>query len=268
MTPDELEAAARDVEARFDPALPSPGGVPIWLGPEAHQWRGLGGFLDHTLLDPLATREQIIRLCEEGLTVGARTVCVNGGWVALAGSRLRGSAVRVTAVVGFPLGAGTPMAKFVETRLAVADGAGEIDMVVPLGRVMIGEWAAVEEDVHSVVSAADGTPVKAIIESAALDRGAIIRSSLVAKSAGARFVKTSTGFHPAGGASVEAVRLMRQTVGPDFGVKASGGIRSCAAAVRMLRAGANRLGSSSGLAMIDCLGRGAPTVGELFERES
>ncbi len=267
MTLQELEEAAREIESGPD-LIPCPRGqVPAWLGPDAAGLRGIGPLLDHTLLRPEADREQIIRLCEEALALGAHAVCVHGGWVSLAADRLRGSPVRIAAVVGFPLGAGTTMAKFVETRLAIVDGATEIDMVMALGRALGGEWAAVEEDINSVVDAADGLAVKVIVESAALTPPTIIRACLVAKTAGARMVKTSTGFHSAGGATVEAVKLMRKTVGPEMGVKASGGIATGADAIRMLRAGASRIGASNARQWSGCLGQEAPLLGELLGRE-
>lgn len=213
-------------------------------------------FVDHTLLKAEATRADIEKLCDEARTHRFAAVCVNGCWVAMCAERLRGSGVKVATVVGFPLGATTSAAKAFETQQLVGDGAEEIDMVAAIGHVKGGEWAYVEDDIRAVVEAARGRLVKVIIESAALEPTEVIKASAIAKEAGARFVKTSTGFHPAGGATAEAVALIRLAVGDALGVKASGGIRDCAAALRMIRAGATRLGTSGGVGLVDCLGAG------------
>ena len=157
-------------------------------------------------------------------------------------------------------------AKIAETRLAVADGADGIDVVVALGLVKSGEWSAVEEELGGVVEAAVGHSVKVILETAVLTPEEIERACRVAVTAGAHAVKTSTGFHPKGGATVEAVRLMREVVGPTFGVKASGGIRTGGQAIEMLRAGADRVGSSAATEWTDLVGPNAPTIGELIRR--
>ncbi|HET6577819.1 MAG TPA: deoxyribose-phosphate aldolase [Gemmatimonadales bacterium] len=237
--------------------------LPPWLAAEAGA-RGLGRFIDHTLLRPETTRAQIQALCDEARRHGVKAVCVNGAWTAHCAGRLAGSAVAVATVVGFPLGASAPAAKACETHRAVEDGASEIDMVIALGPARSGEWRYVEDDIRAVIGAAGTVPVKVILETAALEPREIEAACGAAVAAGAAFVKTSTGFHPAGGATPEAVALMRRTVGPAFGVKASGGIRTKEAALDMLAAGANRIGTSATAAMADWLGPAAPTIEELL----
>jgi deoxyribose-phosphate aldolase len=201
--------------------------------------------VDHTLLKPEATREQITALCEEARELSPASVCVNGLWVAHAVSELEGCDVPVCSVVGFPLGAMAATSVARETADAVEDGAREIDMVVPIGLLKGGEDEAVRAYVGEVRGAADGVLLKVILEAAVLDDDEIVRACELAAGAGAEFVKTSTGFHAAGGATEEAVRLMRTTVGDDVGVKASGGIRSTDDVERMVAAGASRLGMSA-----------------------
>lgn len=241
--------------------------LPPWLGPDAASVRGIGRYIDHTLLKPEATETQIAALCADGRRLGVKAVCVNGGWTRRAAAELAGSPVLVATVVGFPLGAMAGEAKASETRLAVAEGAAEIDMVIQLGRAKAGDWAGVERDIRHVVQAAGQAAVKVILETAALEPSEIEAACRAAMSAGAAFVKTSTGFHPAGGATAEAVALMRRTVGPSFGVKASGGIRTAAAAAAMLAAGANRIGTSGTAGMAAWLGDQAPPLAELLGAE-
>ncbi len=241
----------------------SEGALPPWLAPEAGA-RGIGRFLDHTLLRPEATRDQILALCDEGRRYGVKAVCVNGAWAEVCAERLAGSGVALAVVAGFPLGAMATPAKAQETRLAVSAGAAEIDMVLALGAAKAGEWRAVEDDIRCIVEAAGPALVKVILETAALDPAEIVAASEAAVRAGAGFVKTSTGFHPAGGATVEAVALLRRTVGPSFGVKASGGVRTAEAVVAMLRAGASRIGTSGTAGMSAWLGAAAPGVEELL----
>jgi deoxyribose-phosphate aldolase len=221
-------------------------------------------FVDHTLLKAEATRADIVRLCAEAREHHFAAVCVNPQWVEVCARELEGSDVDVATVIGFPLGATTTHVKAVEAAEAVDRGAQEIDMVAPLGRVKGAEWGCVEDDIRAVVQAARPALVKVIIESALLEDVEIIAASALAKEAGAHFVKTSTGFHPAGGASADAVRLMRLTVGDALGVKASGGVRDCATALRMIAAGANRIGTSSGVGMTTCLGPGPLPLAELL----
>jgi deoxyribose-phosphate aldolase len=220
--------------------------------------------VDHTLLKAEATRADIEKLCAEAAEHGFAAVCVNPTWVELCVERLAGTPVAVATVIGFPLGATTSRAKAAEAREAVAAGAGETDMVAAVGRAKGGEWAYVEDDIRAVVEAARPAIVKVIIESAVLTPEEIVKASVISKEAGAHFVKTSTGFHAAGGASTEAVRLMRLAVGDDLGVKASGGVRDCASALAMVAAGANRLGTSSGVGFVTCLGPGPISFRELL----
>ncbi len=233
--------------------------LPAWLAAERGT-RGLARVLDHTLLKAEATRDQIDQLCDEALRYGVKALCVNGAWTDVCAERLAGSDVALAVVVGFPLGAMATQAKATETQLAVGAGAREIDMVLALGTAKAGDWAAVEADIRVVVEAAGPALVKVILETAVLEPAEIVRACEVAVRAGAAFVKTSTGFHPAGGATAEAVALMRRTVGPTVGVKASGGVRTADAAVAMLRAGANRIGTSATVAMSAWLGGEAPTL--------
>jgi deoxyribose-phosphate aldolase len=207
------------------------------------------GMVDHTLLKPEATREQITSLCEEARELSPASVCVNGLWVAHAVSELDGSDVAVCSVVGFPLGSMAAVSVARETEDAVDDGAREIDMVVPLGLLKGSEDEAVRAYVGEVRSAADGVLLKVIIESAVLEDDEVVRACELSVAAGADFVKTSTGFHAAGGATESAVRLMRETVGDDVGVKASGGIRTRDDVERMVAAGASRLGMSAAAAV-------------------
>ncbi len=238
--------------------------LPPWLTADAGA-RGIGCYIDHTLLKPEATRAQILSLCDEGLRYGVKAVCVNGAWAGLCADRLAGSAVALAVVAGFPLGAMAPAAKAQEARLAVAAGASEIDMVIALGAAKAAEWDYVRDDIRGVVEAARPALVKVILETATLEPGEIVAACETAVAAGAGFVKTSTGFHPAGGATTAAVALMRETVGPVLGVKASGGIRTADAALGMLAAGANRIGTSATAGMTAVLGPGAPTLAELLK---
>lgn len=210
----------------------------------------LASWLDHTLLKPEAQASAIDRLCDEARARGVWSVCVNPIWIPRARAALQGSEVRVCTVIGFPLGANAPLVKAHEAERAVAAGADELDMVVAIGQLLAGDLDAVEQDIAGVVAAAQGRLVKVILETALLDETAIVRGCERAVAAGAGFVKTSTGFGP-GGATVEVVRRMRAVVGPTIGVKASGGIRDAATAKAMILAGANRLGTSASLAILD-----------------
>ena len=205
--------------------------------------------IDHTLLKAIATEQAVRELCAEARKYGFASVCVNPIWVELCAKELSGSSVLVCTVVGFPLGANAPETKAAEARLAVSQGAREIDMVINLGAAKSGDWKAVEEDIRGVVKAAGEAAVKVIIETCYLSDPEKARACEAAARAGARFVKTSTGFGT-GGASVEDLRLMRKAVGDKLQVKASGGIRSYHDAILMLDAGADRLGASSSIAII------------------
>lgn len=211
----------------------------------------LARVIDHTLLSPTARVGDIERLCREAREQRLFSVCVHPCWVPRAKFDLGdASEVAICTVIGFPLGANQSVIKAAEAGRAVADGADELDMVINLGWLLGGEHDAVREDIAAVVQAAAGRLVKVILETAQLDDALIRTASRLAVEAGAQFVKTSTGFGP-GGATVEAVRAMRETVGPDVGVKASGGIRDAATARAMLEAGASRLGASASLAILD-----------------
>jgi len=206
--------------------------------------------IEHTLLRPEATPTDVREMCDEARAHGFAGVCVNPIWVAVARRSLAGSRVRVVSVVGFPLGASITAIKAAEAARAVADGADEIDMVMTLGPFRAGDDAAVRDDVAAVVAAAGDAPVKVILETASLETADIERACRLVTSTGARWVKTSTGFG-SGGATVGVVRTLRAAVGERFGVKASGGIRDAATARAMIEAGADRLGTSSGVAIVE-----------------
>ena len=205
--------------------------------------------IDHTLLKPEATRDEVVKLCEEAKQHRFASVCVNTTWVPLCRAMLSGTDVMVCAVVGFPLGAMTPTAKAYEAREAVRQGAKEIDMVINIGALKSRDYETVFEDICRVVKAAAPAGVKVILETSALDQEQKIIACAISKLAGAAFVKTSTGFGK-GGATVEDVALMRRIVGTDVGVKASGGVRTAEDAVKMAAAGANRLGASASVAIV------------------
>lgn len=208
-------------------------------------------YIDHTLLRPDATAAEIDQLCREAEQYHFASVCINPTWVKRAAENLRGTPVPVCSVIGFPLGATTPEIKAMETRRALRDGAREVDMVLNIGALKSGDYDLVRTDIEKVVDAAhDGSAVcKVILETALLtDEEKVIASSL-AKQAKADFVKTSTGFGP-GGATVYDVALMRETVGPEMGVKASGGVRTADDAEDMIAAGASRIGASAGIEIV------------------
>lgn len=221
----------------------------------------LARLIDHTLLKPIATRTEIEALCREAIENAFWSVCVAGAWVKTARVALHGHQVKVCAVVGFPLGNSAAAAKAAETSAAVADGADEIDMVVNIGALKSGDMAVVCDDIRAVVAAAGGRPVKVILETCYLTDGEKAAAAKAAVSAGAAFVKTSTGFG-SGGATIADVALLRATVGPNVGVKASGGVRDLATAAAMVAAGATRLGTSSGVALMAELLRGGPATSE------
>ena len=214
----------------------------------------LASTIDHTLLKAEGTIAQIEKLCVEARENHFASVCVNGIFVARCAKLLQGSGVPVCTVVGFPLGATPTRIKVAETRQAITDGAKEIDMVIPVGMMKSGEYACVYEDIAQITEAAhaEGALVKVILEMAYLSLREKILGCLLSKAAGADFVKTSTGF-AASGASVEDVRLMRSVVGPvqRMGVKAAGGIRTLSDARAMLGAGANRIGASASLKILE-----------------
>lgn len=228
----------------------------------------IASYIDHTLLAPQAEIKQIVMLCQEAKRYSFASVCVNPIYVSSAKNELEGSGVKVCTVVGFPLGATTTKDKINEALNAIENGADEIDMVINIGAAKDCRFSEVGTDILEVVSACKeagkkagrNIVVKTIIETCLLDDTAIVNCCLLAKKAGADFVKTSTGFaNPKGidgvplpnGASEHHVKLMRETVGPDMGVKASGGIRSVRTAITMLEAGASRIGTSSGVNILE-----------------
>jgi len=210
----------------------------------------LAQYIDHTLLKPEATAEQIDTLCNEAIQHKFFSVCVNSSWVSRCARNLQGTGVKVCAVVGFPLGAMSGRAKNFETRHAIEDGAREIDMVINVGALKSKDFKTVEEDIKWVRRACPRNVIlKVIIETALLADDEKVLVCQIAKNAGADFVKTSTGFSTHG-ATVQDVRLMRRTVGPKLGVKAAGGVRSFQDGVDMIKAGATRLGTSSGVKIV------------------
>jgi deoxyribose-phosphate aldolase len=209
----------------------------------------LASYLDHTLLKPEATAEDVGRVCEEANELRVAAVCLSPSMLPLPQGLIE-APTRLCTVVGFPSGAVDPRVKAYEAALAYAAGASEIDMVINLGLVKLGDWDGVESEISAVGSSAPLALLKVIIETAALTDKEIVECCRIAESAGADFVKTSTGFHPSGGATLAAVELMAATVDGRLGVKASGGIRDTATALAMINAGATRIGTSSSGAII------------------
>lgn len=211
----------------------------------------IASYIDHTLLKPEASEADVLKVCAEAAEYGFKSVCVNPIWVKTVTTALKGSGVLTCSVVGFPLGATPTDVKSFEARGAVLDGADEIDMVINIAAARAGDKGALVEDIAAVAEPvhAGGAILKVIIETALLTDGQKVLACQAAVEAGADFVKTSTGFN-GGGATVEDVALMRRTVGPDLGVKASGGVRSLADAQAMIAAGATRIGASSGIAIV------------------
>ena len=205
--------------------------------------------IDHTLLKPDATPEQIIKLCEEAKEFDFMSVCVNPAYVPLAAKCLEGSDVKVCTVIGFPLGMNLTRTKVEEAELAIKEGASEIDMVINVGMLKAGHDEYVEEEIRELKAVAGSKVLKVIIETCLLTDEEKVRACIASKNAGADFVKTSTGFS-SGGATAHDVALMRKTVGPDMGVKASGGVRTHEDLIAMVEAGANRIGTSNGTKII------------------
>jgi deoxyribose-phosphate aldolase len=210
----------------------------------------IASFIDHTLLKPEATEAQVIELCAEAKKYSFASVCVNPFYVPLCAKLLEGTPVMVCTVIGFPLGATTTETKVYETIQAIANGADEIDMVINVGALKSKEYNKVEEDIREVVKACNGKTLKVILETALLNKEEKIKGCELSVKAGANFVKTSTGFGP-GGATEEDIALMRAVVGPDLGVKASGGIRDTMTTLKMLNAGATRVGASASIAIVE-----------------
>lgn len=210
----------------------------------------LAKLIDHTLLKPEANQDQIKKICEEAKAYQFASVCVNPTWVQYAAQMLKNTDIKVCTVVGFPLGANTSETKAFEAKKAIEQGAHEIDMVINIGALKSKNFSLVNQDIAAVCAAAKGKAiVKVIIETSLLTNEEIEKVCTIAKDAGADFVKTSTGFS-GGGATEEAVELMRKTVGPDIGVKASGGVRTYKDVQNMVKAGATRIGTSGGVEIL------------------
>ncbi|HFI0120974.1 TPA: deoxyribose-phosphate aldolase [Streptococcus suis] len=209
----------------------------------------LNKFIDHTVLKPETTKEQVAKVLEEAKEYDFASVCINPTWVSFAAEGLKDTDVKVCTVIGFPLGANTPAVKAFETKDAIANGADEIDMVINIGALKDKNYDLVLEDIKAVVESSGDKLVKVIIETCLLTDEEKVKACELSKEAGADFVKTSTGFST-GGATVADVALMRKTVGPEMGVKASGGARSYEDAIAFIEAGATRIGASSGVAIM------------------
>ncbi|WP_028391855.1 deoxyribose-phosphate aldolase [Bacillus cihuensis] len=215
--------------------------------------QNIAKLIDHTLLKADATKAQVKQLCEEASEHHFASVCVNPTWVAYASELLAGSDVVVCTVIGFPLGANTPETKAFETKNAIENGANEVDMVINIGALKDKDDELVERDIRAVVESSKGKALsKVIIETSLLTEEEKIRACELAVKAGADYVKTSTGFST-GGATPEDIALMRKTVGPTIGVKASGGVRNTEDAVKVIEAGATRIGASAGIAIVNGL---------------
>lgn len=213
----------------------------------------LARMIDHTLLKPDACEEGVRKLCQEALEYKFASVCINPGYVQLCADLLKGSEVKVCTVIGFPLGATTSDTKAFETRDAISKGAQEVDMVINVGKLKDKDLDYVKKDIEAVVNEAKGKALtKVIIETCLLNDEDKVTACKIAKEAGADFVKTSTGFST-GGATFEDIKLMRETVGPNMGVKASGGVRSYEDTMKMIEAGATRIGASASIAICEGL---------------
>ncbi|MDY4280309.1 MAG: deoxyribose-phosphate aldolase [[Pasteurella] mairii] len=205
-------------------------------------------FIDHTALSAEKNEQDIIKLCDEAIENGFFSVCINSGYIPLAKEKLQGTDVKICTVVGFPLGANLTSVKAFETQEAIRAGADEIDMVINIGWIKSQKWQEVKADIQAVLQACDGIPLKVILETCLLTKEEIVQACEICKALNVAFVKTSTGFNK-GGATVEDVALMKQTVG-EIGVKASGGVRDAQTALAMIDAGATRIGASAGIAII------------------
>ena len=212
------------------------------------QAKEIAKFIDHTALSAEKNEQDIIKLCDEAIENGFFSVCINSGYIPLAKEKLQGSDVKICTVVGFPLGANLTSVKAFETKEAIRAGADEIDMVINVGWIKSQKWQAVKADIQAVLQACAGIPLKVILETCLLTKDEIVQACEICKALNVAFVKTSTGFNK-GGATVEDVALMKQTVG-EIGVKASGGVRDTQTALAMIEAGATRIGASAGIAII------------------
>lgn len=241
MIPDQLPDGAvwREVKLQAGKAGQTPGSA-----------NEMADFIDHTILKPDAKSADIEKLCAEARQYAFYSVCINPWWVPLAVNALKNSSVKVCTVCGFPLGANAPEVKAKEAGLAVEQSAAEVDMVLNIGALKSGDHKTVHRDIAAVVAAASGALVKVIIETCLLTDEEKILACLISKAAGAHYVKTSTGFST-GGATAADIALMRLTAGPQMGVKASGGVRSLEEANKMILAGASRIGTSSGIKIME-----------------
>ncbi|UWZ93428.1 deoxyribose-phosphate aldolase [[Pasteurella] aerogenes] len=212
------------------------------------QAKEIAKFIDHTALSAEKNEQDIIKLCDEAIENGFFSVCINSGYIPLAKEKLQGTDVKICTVVGFPLGANLTSVKAFETQEAIQAGADEIDMVINVGWIKSQKWQAVKADIQAVLQACNGIPLKVILETCLLTKEEIVQACEICKALNVAFVKTSTGFNK-GGATVEDVELMKQTVGA-IGVKASGGVRDTQTALAMIDAGATRIGASAGIAII------------------
>ena len=212
--------------------------------------KAMAKYIDHTILKPDASLAQVKKVCDEAKEYNFASVCVNTGYVKFVAEQLAGTDVKPCVVVGFPLGACTTEAKAFEAKDAIEKGAKEVDMVINIGAIKSNDWDLVEKDIAALVDTCKGKALlKVILEPCLLTDDEKVKACQICKKVGADFVKTSTGFST-GGATVEDVKLMRETVGPEMGVKASGGVRTYEDAVAMIKAGASRLGASSGVAIV------------------
>ncbi|WP_386691685.1 MULTISPECIES: deoxyribose-phosphate aldolase [unclassified Lonepinella] len=212
----------------------------------------LAKFIDHTALTAEKTEKDIVQLCQEALEHHFCSVCINSGYIPLAKQQLAGSDVKICTVVGFPLGANLSAVKAFEAQKAIEAGAEEIDMVINVGWIKSGKWEDVQADIQAVLNACNGKILKVILETCLLSKDEIVKACEICRDLDVGFVKTSTGFNK-GGATVEDIALMRQTVGEKLGVKASGGVRDTETAIAMIKAGASRIGASAGIAIISGL---------------
>lgn len=245
----EMEQLVSKITAEILNNIQNQGGLKRVLGQEGSS-ENIARMIDHTLLKQNASEEQIKMLCKEAKEYQFCSVCVNPSYVPLCYEELRGSGVKVCTVIGFPLGATTTKTKIFEANEAIENGANEVDMVVNVGKIKSGDWQFVKKDIADLVTAVHGRAiVKVIIEACLLTDEEKVHVCQIAKEVGADFVKTSTGFST-GGATVQDVVLMRKTVGSDMGVKASGGVRGPEDAKAMVEAGANRLGTSAGVSIM------------------
>src|SRR6056297_2452935 len=209
----------------------------------------LSKYIDHTYLKPVGTSKEMEKLCQEALKHNFAAVCVNPTWIEFCKDKLAKSEVKVATVIGFPLGAMTTSSKVFEAKDAIKRGADEIDMVINIGKLLDGDYEYVEKDIKEVAHACKDALLKVIIETAYLSKENVVKACQLAVKAGADYVKTSTGF-ASEGATIENVKLMRETVGKDIGIKAAGGVRSYEDAINMIEAGATRIGASSGVKIV------------------